>query len=96
MITRIVKMTFRNECAKEFESVFTEVSPKISNFKGCTGLQIFKDSKDSRIYFTFSTWKDEMSLENYRQSSLFKDTWQKTKSLFEEKPEAWTVQDLLK
>ena len=96
MITRIVKMTFRNECAKEFESVFTEVSPKISNFKGCTGLQIFKDSKDSRVYFTFSTWKDEKYLENYRQSSLFKDTWQKTKSLFEEKAEAWTVQDLLK
>lgn len=96
MITRIVKMTFRIESAGEFEKLFSEVSPNISSFKGCTGLTLYKDSKDPRVYFTFSTWADESDLEKYRQSSLFQGTWQKTKPLFEEKAEAWTVQNLLK
>jgi (4S)-4-hydroxy-5-phosphonooxypentane-2,3-dione isomerase len=96
MITRIVKMTFRLEHTQEFENVFEEVSPNISKFKGCTGLQLFHDKNDPRIYFTFSTWEDEKDLETYRQSSLFKGTWQKTKPLFEAKAEAWTVQSMLK
>ena len=57
MITRIVKMTFLSEHTAEFEKVFAEVSPNISKFKGCTGLQLFKDLKDPGVYFTFSWQK---------------------------------------
>lgn len=96
MITRIVKMTFRSEHTSDFEKIFQAVSPDISKFKGCSGVQLFKDSNDPRIYFTFSTWEAEADLENYRQSSLFKGTWQKTKPLFEAKAEAWTLTNLLK
>ncbi|MBK8362241.1 MAG: antibiotic biosynthesis monooxygenase [Bacteroidetes bacterium] len=96
MITRIVKMTFMSEHTAEFEKVFAEVSPNISKFKGCTGLQLFKDLKDPGVYFTFSTWEHEEDLETYRQSSLFRDTWQKTKPLFAARAEAWSVQNMLK
>ena len=96
MITRIVKMTFKQENTSAFEEVFEEVSPNISNFKGCKGVKLFRDNKDPRIYFTFSTWEKESDLENYRQSELFKGTWQKTKPLFDEQAQAWTVDELLK
>lgn len=96
MITRIVKMTFRLEHTQDFEKIFAEVRPNISEFKGCKGLQLFQDKKDPRVYFTFSTWENEKDLETYRQSTLFKGTWQKTKPLFDANAEAWTVQNLLK
>ena len=56
----------------------------------------FKDLKDPGVYFTFSTWEHEEDLETYRQSSLFRDTWQKTKPLFAARAEAWSVQNMLK
>ncbi len=96
MITRIVKMTFRLEQTSAFERIFEEVSPEINNFKGCNGVTLYHDKKDHRIFFTFSTWISESHLENYRQSGLFKGTWQKTKALFEEPAQAWTVENLLK
>ena len=89
-------MTFKQENTLEFERIFGIVGGNISKFKGCTGLKLFHDEKDERIYFTFSTWLDESDLENYRQSKLFKDTWQNTKPLFEEPAQAWTVENLLK
>ena len=96
MITRIVKMTFRKEQTSAFEKIFEEVRPEINNFKGCNGVELYQDKKDTRIYFTVSTWTSESDLENYRQSGLFKGTWQKTKPLFEEPAQAWTVENLLK
>jgi heme-degrading monooxygenase HmoA len=43
------------------------------------------------VFFTFSIWENEEALENYRQSELFRSTWSKTKVLFSDKPNAWTV-----
>jgi heme-degrading monooxygenase HmoA len=43
------------------------------------------------VLFTFSIWDSEAALENYRQSDLFRDTWAKTKALFAEKAEAWSM-----
>jgi len=38
-------------------------------------------------------WKDEASLERYRKSDLFKNTWQATKIYFADRPEAWTTSE---
>ena len=44
------------------------------------------------IFFTLSIWEHPQALENYRNSELFKDTWSKTKALFDEqRPEAWST-----
>lgn len=96
MITRIVKMTFKSCQISIFEIIFQEASQEINKFKGCKGVTLFHDKKDLRIYFTISTWETENDLENYRQSPLFKDTWQKTKPLFDEPAQAWSVENVLK
>jgi heme-degrading monooxygenase HmoA len=44
------------------------------------------------MLFTLSIWDDETALEAYRQSELFQTTWAKTKVLFAEKAEAWSVE----
>ncbi|MBL7795100.1 MAG: antibiotic biosynthesis monooxygenase, partial [Saprospiraceae bacterium] len=38
-----------------------------------------------------SIWDDEAALERYRESELFQATWERTKALFAEKAEAWSV-----
>ncbi|MFN8164792.1 MAG: antibiotic biosynthesis monooxygenase family protein [Bacteroidia bacterium] len=95
MIIRIVKMTFLPEKTGEFEEIFRSSGPKIREFPGCHGVELLKDLNNPSIYMTFSTWDEAESLEKYRQSRLFKDTWQKTKVLFSAPAEAWSLDKLL-
>lgn len=88
---RIVKMIFRFEETQNFEELFNAVKPKIENQEGCNGVQLLRDIKDNRIYFTYSNWDSETHLQAYRNSELFAETWKKTKALFDGKPEAWSV-----
>lgn len=93
MIVRIVKMVFRPEATQDFETLFHERKEYIAGFPGCKHLQLLKDLNNptSGIYFTYSYWEDEAALEAYRTSDFFKDTWSKTKALFADKAEAWSV-----
>jgi len=43
------------------------------------------------VFFTYSYWEHPDFLEQYRNSDFFKGVWTKTKALFSEKPEAWSV-----
>ena len=92
MIIRIVKMTFLPEKVTDFITVFESVKNKIRNFEGCTHLDLLNDINDKRIFFTYSYWQSEQHLNNYRNSELFATTWAKTKVLFAEKAEAWSVE----
>ena len=38
-----------------------------------------------------SVWFSKNDLENYRNSDLFKETWKQTKTYFNDKPQAWSV-----
>ena len=94
MIIRLVKMVFRHEEAENFEALFNSRKTLIAGSPGCQSVELLKDVQTSdnvRIYFTRSIWKDEQSLENYRASELFADTWKLTKEKFAGKPEAWTT-----
>src|SRR5947207_2039392 len=91
MIIRIVKMTFVPEKTNDFLKVFKESKDKIRAFDGCTHLELLNDIQDRNIFFTYSHWLSEKNLDNYRNSDLFKTTWNKTKILFAGKPEAWSV-----
>ncbi len=93
MITRIVKMTFRSEEAVNFEALFHERSSLISGFPGCKGVELLKEESDSNslTYFTRSIWIDDASLQAYRSSELFADTWKQTKAKFADKAEAWST-----
>ncbi len=94
MIKRIVKLSFKAEKVDDFKNIFQSNWQKIKNFEGCTHVELLQDEKDPSIFFTFSLWKDEISIENYRKSELFKDVWASTKILFNDKPQAWTVKEV--
>lgn len=91
MITRIVKMFFREEEVESFKTFFEERKHLIRNFEGCRHLELWQDAKDPRIFFTYSNWDTEDHLQQYRNSQFFDDTWRLTKQKFAAKPEAWTV-----
>ena len=91
MIKRIVKMTFKLDEIETFKALFNERKEQIRHFEGCQYLELLQGKNQSNIFFTYSFWNSESDLNNYRHSDLFKDTWAKTKILFDAKPEAWSV-----
>ena len=91
MIRRVVKMSFQEEKIDEFISNFEANKEKIRNFSGCLHLELWNDIKDKNVFFTYSHWESEDALNSYRHSEMFKGVWAKTKILFNEKPEAWSV-----
>lgn len=92
MIIRIVKMTFEKDKVADFLEIFNSSKQLIRNMDGCTHLELLNDINFPQIYFTYSYWLSEIDLDNYRNSDLFKTVWAKTKVLFAEKPEAWSVE----
>jgi hypothetical protein len=91
MIKRIVKMTFHPDKTGDFLRVFSENRKRIAAAEGCTHLELWNDISNPSVFFTFSIWKEEKYLEQYRMSELFNTVWGKTKILFAAKPEAWSV-----
>lgn len=91
MFVRIVKMNFKASNIALFLKNFNENKEKIRNSKGCNLLELYRDKNDSNTFFTYSYWESEADLEAYRNSELFKVVWGKTKVLFNNKPEAWSV-----
>lgn len=91
MIVRIVQMQFKPENIPAFETLFAERKQQIRGFEGCRHLELWQDANNPTIFFTYSHWESEAHLNHYRFSEFFKDTWGKTKALFAEKPQAWSV-----
>mgnify|MGYP000415572750 CR=1 FL=1 len=94
MFVRIVKMRFHEDKIEAFLTNFEAVKQHIRNFEGNQFLELYQDKHDTRIFFTYSYWKDESALEKYRKSALFNEVWSYTKTLFADKPEAWSVDKL--
>lgn len=93
MIKRIVKMTFREDAVETFlNEVFEHSKDRIRAFPGCQHMELLRQKNKPNVLFTLSFWDDEAALEAYRQSELFQNTWAKTKVLFAEKAEAWSVE----
>ena len=91
MFVRIVKMSFHTHCIEDFLQMFDEKKKLIRGSEGCQRLELYQDKNKPEIFFTYSYWKDENDLENYRNSELFKTTWKQTKGYFNDKPQAWSV-----
>lgn len=92
MIKRFVKMTFKPEHIQDFKTLFNSKKEFISAMEGCSHVELLQDINNETIFFTFSIWEHQKYLEAYRQSELFEDVWAKTKVLFADKPEAWSLQ----
>ena len=91
MLVRIVKMTFEPSKIEAFQELFEKNRNKIRGFEGNEFLELYQDKNNNNIFFTYSYWKDEEALENYRVSFLFKEVWSETKQMFSGKPEGWSV-----
>ncbi len=91
MIKRIVKMSFELEKVEKFKSIYELNWHKIKGFEGCLHVELLQDRSSPSIFFTYSNWESENHLNNYRDSILFKTVWASTKVLFNQKPEAWTL-----
>ncbi|RYZ23756.1 MAG: antibiotic biosynthesis monooxygenase [Chitinophagaceae bacterium] len=94
MIRRVVKMVFRPEEAEAFLTYFESRKERIRGFDGCRHLELWRDHRDPRLFFTYSHWDSEAHLDAYRKSEFFDETWRETKARFAEKAEAWTVDAL--
>jgi heme-degrading monooxygenase HmoA len=91
MFVRIVKLSFHEENIPAFLANFDVMKEKIRNAPGNRFLELYQDRENKSIFFTYSYWETEVDLENYRKSELFYDIWSFTKKLFNDKPEAWSV-----
>ena len=94
MLIRIVKMSFHPEKVKDFLIHFDGVKEKIRNSPGNHFLALYQDKDNNAQFFTYSFWENEEALNTYRKSPLFIDVWTYTKTLFNAKPEAWSVNEL--
>jgi hypothetical protein len=91
MITRIVKLHFKEERISDFFELFEDVKYKVVNFPGCIQMTLLQDHAHPNIVFTYSHWEDAAALEHYRLSTTFNGLWSKIKPMFESKAEAWTL-----
>ncbi|MGL2966274.1 putative quinol monooxygenase [Flavobacterium sp. XGLA_31] len=91
MFIRIVKMSFHQEHIPKFLANFDVMKEKIRGAQGNRFLELYQDKNNPGIFFTYSFWETEEDLEQYRQSALFDEVWAFTKKLFNDKPEAWSV-----
>jgi len=94
MLIRIVKLSFHEENIPAFLENFELVKDQIRNFPGNRLLELYQDKNNASIFFTYSYWESEDDLENYRKSAFFNEVWGFTKKLFNDKPEAWSVDKL--
>lgn len=91
MFIRIVKMSFHEENIPAFLENFEIIKVKIRNAPGNRLLELYQDKTNKCVFFTYSYWEAEEDLENYRKSELFNEVWTFTKKLFNDKPEAWSL-----
>ena len=94
MIKRIVKMSFQPDKVEEFKTIFKTNWKFIAGFKGCSHVELLQDKIHPNIFFTYSIWENENDLNAYRDSELFEKVWGSTKVLFNDKPQAWSFDEL--
>lgn len=91
MFVRIVKLSFHQENIPAFLENFESIKDRIRSAPGNKLLELYQDKNNKSIFFTYSYWETEADLENYRNSAFFDEVWTFTKKLFNDKPEAWSV-----
>jgi heme oxygenase (mycobilin-producing) len=91
MIIRIVRMHFTEAGEEEFLQIFSKHKQAIRHFPGCSHLELLKDLDHPCVYTTLSHWDAPTDLENYRDSELFADVWERVKKLFAARPQAFSM-----
>ncbi len=90
MVTRIVKLTFKEEHTQDFLEFFQTIKNLVNEFPGCHGMQLMQQKDKPNVIFTYSQWTSEKELNAYRDSPTFGKVWPNIKPWFGDRPEAWT------
>ncbi len=88
-------MGFKPEHVAAFKAVFEANWPAIRNFEGCSHVELLQDEGDPCVFFTYSLWESQAHLDAYRNSELFTRVWGSTKILFNARPQAWSLKELV-
>lgn len=91
MIKRIVTLYFNEEAVEEIKEVLAAKVADIRAVPGCQHLEIFQDTVEPSIMFSYSFWSSQEHLDAYRASSLFGEVWPFLKSHFRSAPRANSV-----
>ena len=84
-------MRFEKSKIQDFLENFESVKNQIRNAPGNRFLELYQDTENESIFFTYSHWETAKDLENYRNSDFFETVWSFTKKLFNDKPQAWSL-----
>lgn len=95
MLIRIVKLHFKQEHIETFKEILANTADKIRQFEGCAYMVGYQQNDNPQVFFTYSHWDNEEALNSYRDSDFFKSVWSKTKTLFHEKPKAWSLHQVI-
>ncbi|MCP1995501.1 putative quinol monooxygenase [Flavobacterium sp. HSC-61S13] len=95
MFVRIVKMSFHEEKIPVFLAHFDTVKEVVRHYPGNQFLELYQDKENPSIFFTYSYWGQESDLEDYRKSETFREIWSFVKTLFNDKPQAWSVDKIV-
>ncbi len=88
MLVRIVRMTFAPATVDTFLDYFDASAPEIRSFSGCHHLELWRDADAPSVCTTYSHWENAAALDAYRNSELFRNTWDRVKPLFRDQPVA--------
>jgi heme-degrading monooxygenase HmoA len=88
-------MRFREDMIDTFLQFFNERKQIIRNFAGCHHLELWRDTNERDIFFTYSHWESASALDHYRYSDFFKETWTFTKQHFSAKAEAYSIEQVV-
>lgn len=92
MIERLVRLHIADGHEEEFVEIFQSSQAVISHFEGCRQVRLLRSPDEPGVFFTQSLWDSAAALENYRKSDFFRQTWGKTKSLFDSPASAWSLE----
>jgi quinol monooxygenase YgiN len=93
MLTRIVKLHFQADKIDDFLTFFETIKWQVAKQPNCFGMKLLRDKNNPSIVFTYSKWENEEALNTYRDSELFGQVWLTIKPWFQEKAEAWSVEE---
>ena len=93
-LIRIVRMTFKEDKVDAFLEIFESSKEKIAGMQGCNSVELLQDYNVPNIFSTYSIWDSEEDLNNYRKSVLFGGVWKATKTLFDDKPVAFSLKKM--
>lgn len=95
MITRVVKLHFEAHNIEAFKVLLAETLPIVRGFEGCAEVFAYQHTENPQVFFTISKWNAASDLARYRESEFFTLTWAKTKALFAEPAQAWSIEAVI-